>query len=775
LRHEQLLCEVISDAEGSYELHYRSTQFRRPQKSAADLIVRAYNAANVLLAASTVIFHAPPVAEVDLLVERPEDVEPSEYEQLLIRLAPVLESVTTADLTADDVVFLAHETGIAPSSVELIRASAQLAQRTNLPPGMFYGFARRGLPVDLETLAALPVTELVQALRAGIDQHLVPVALRADLGALAQRLKQYQAQRLQRASQPPSDQGAAYLVHARLVDEVSGAPLSGFKVRVFAQTSAGGGSSSLGTSVTDGSGAFSFRSLEQITQAPQSQLEFSLSITDAHGATVSDAALRLNPGQQEAVVVTVRLPPVFPAPSIADLSVTLPEALRSFLAQRNIHTLGDVRAAGGVAQIPGLPVGPNDPAVHAVDAHADLGRLSSDLRVNAALIDKGFGSVAQIADVPRSRFVLSTRDVLGDLKAARMHVAARAQTAFLDNMLADRVVHRASTSGTFDDSSVGLPERCACEDCTSAVSPGFYLADLLKYATSTIEHDGAPVDVRFLADTFYQRFDALPISCEAVNQQVRCARICVEVLRAYLGQRPLPDPRREAALQKVERAYLTNVYTTSLIQLGTSYNEVRLARSDTDDRRRALADRIGIELTTPRPPTGDELDQLFIDPTPGSNGPSGLERSVESLFGLSDTFRDPLSDGAKFGDDDNARVTRWSLRGAEWGRNTDADGNVHVSLINALTTPQANVYRDAQLTQLVASNDATSAAPGVSPLELALLPENASGLSGALELPLPQPDASYAFRISVVPKVLSWRLKHLRTLWTQEDRPEDQY
>jgi hypothetical protein len=283
--------------------------------------------------------------------------------------------------------------------------------------------------------------------------------------------------------------------------------------------------------------------------------------------------------------------------------------------------------------------------------------------------------------------------------------------------------------------------------------------------------NGTNVSLQFLVDTFHQPFDALPISCETVNQKVLRVRICVEILRAYLGPRPLPDPQNEQVLEKAERDYLLTAYTSLLNQMGTSYDEIRLARTDTSANREALAERLGIELTTPRPATGDELDRLFIDTSVGSNGPNGLERTIEELFGLADTFRDPLSDGAKFGDDTNALITRWSLRGAEWGRNTDPDGNVYISFENpGPRTFDIKVYQDSQRTQLVASSDPTAGT------HAPVLPENASGLSGSFDVPSGSlsPPGNDIF-ISSIPNFLSWRLKHLRTTWTQQDRPDDPY
>ena len=74
--------------------------------------------------------------------------------------------------------------------------------------------------------------------------------------------------------------------------------------------------------------------------------------------------------------------------------------------------------------------------------------------------------------------------------------------------------------------------------------------------------------------------------------------------------------------------------------------------------RKALAERLGIELGASRP---DHLDALFVDPT------ALTEAILEALFGLVDTTRDVLSEGKKLGDG-QSQITAWNLNGVEWGR-----------------------------------------------------------------------------------------------------------
>ena len=453
----------------------------------------------------------------------------------------------------------------------------------------------------------------------------------------------------------------------------------------------------------------------------------------------------------------------------------LPDVLDTFLGERGLRTLGDIRRAGGLLRRTDLPLPISHAAVVALEAHADLSRVSDDVAVNARLIESGYTSVTAIADAPRSVFLSATGAAIGDLEAARLHVTACAQCAFLDNLLAGAAAAQANgfPEATAAEGGKLFTDSCACEDCESAVSPAIYLGDLLDYSTRSILSGSALIDLAFLDSTLHQPFGDLKVSCEAVTQPVHRVRIGIEVLRGYLGARPLADASAESDLESVEASYLTSAYTALLTRIGTSYEELRLARTATAEQRRALADRLGIDLTVPRPAgPGDELDRLLLDLSVGVGTPGAiaalraLERDIEGLFGLADTSRDPLSDGAKFGDDGDDFISRWQFRGGEWGRNTDRDGRVYLMLEkpSPVEASVMKVYKDAQRQQLVAASLGAGQ----------LLPRNGSGLSGSFGSGSGAGGVN-GCSISVVPDLLSWRLEHLRTVWSADDHPTDAY
>src|SRR5262249_28347730 len=120
------------------------------------------------------------------------------------------------------------------------------------------------------------------------------------------------------------------------------------------------------------------------------------------------------------------------------------------------------------------------------------------------------------------------------------------------------------------------------------------------------------IDMGVLTERFHQPFESLPASCDAVEATLHQTRISIEVLRSYLEEHA-PSPARAAALAAATGAFVGDAYTSLLKRLGTSYDEIRLARTAADADRRALAERLGIDLTAPRG-AGDELDRWFLDP-----------------------------------------------------------------------------------------------------------------------------------------------------------------
>ena len=285
--------------------------------------------------------------------------------------------------------------------------------------------------------------------------------------------------------------------------------------------------------------------------------------------------------------------------------------------------------------------------------------------------------------------------------------------------------------------------------CSVATSPLAYLADLLDYATQHVKDGAGTLTLAGLAAEFHQPFADLPGSCESMARQASQVRLCVEVLRAYLKSKTLPAPgsRQLPVLEAAQQTYRLAAYEALLSQLGASFDDLRLARTAPEAERAELAARLGIAV--------EKLDALPLVPT------HLTEQVLEKLFGLADTGRDPLSEGAKSGDAQR-QVPRWNLEGVDWGRNTDAEGAVYLRLKKSGNAFQATLFRDAARSQQVAGG-ARSTASG--PVTLGAV--GGSGLSGSLLINYTAD--SDAIAIAAVPALLAWRFQGLREQWRQQD------
>lgn len=447
-----------------------------------------------------------------------------------------------------------------------------------------------------------------------------------------------------------SELPTSLVLKGRLVAAGTSEALAGYRVRGF-EVESGKKAADLGFDVTSRDGFFSLRYSRRVTpptaKSPGQSTStpprrFALHIWNPGGEKIHETEIQAMQDDAEVVqiVVPMSADPRPQQPTISDVvkaaGVDVPEALARTLADRGVHTLADVRRTGGLSRLPDLPVAADHPAIVALDAHAQLSVLSADVPTNARLIERGYPSVARIADTTRTEFVNSVGALMGEVRAFQLHGAAVEQSRFLDNIIAARETFLANglvdplNIPTLDDL---IPTRCHCNDCESAVSPLAYLADLLDYAIGHLRENG-PVDLAMLTNRFHQPFGRLPATCSALDAQVRQVRIGIEVLRQYLV-RQAPNARARAALAVAERDYRRAAYFRLLREIGTSYEQLTEARTFSPEERQRLADRIGVLPNRP--------DAFFLDPTAVPEAIT--EAALEGLFGLvsTDAARDPLA------------------------------------------------------------------------------------------------------------------------------------
>jgi hypothetical protein len=768
LRSEQLLGDATTDERGGYRIAYTAVQFRRADKRSADLLLRVFAADGTSpLGESAVMFNAPRDARIDVEAEVRGDRAAmiSEYDRQLASLRPALDGVTLAQLTEEDIEFLAGETRIPRESIELMQLAAVAERDTAIASEAFYGWLRQGVSLPVDALIERDNAALVDALRNAVDNGLVPQWLGAITADIASRLD---ALRLDRGL-------LAVRELAGVVREAdTHRPLPGLTVRAH-HGGEGDDRTEFGYAITDEQGSFRFpyvapRATNGATRgdgAPRTLHLRVLSSPDGASGPLVETDTDLD-GRDDSLVLEVpadRIPDL-PDHAIAEIAnragLEIPPALASFLHERGLRSVADIRRAGGLRRLDGVPDA-DAAAVAALDAHASLSVLSADIVETDALVGRGFDSIAAVARVPRARFVRDTHDTLGDYRAGELHTVARAQYDVLSNVLTGLRADAANGYPVARKGDMGdlltphkpeaqpmFPRTCSCADCEAAVSPMAYLADLIDYATEYLVNGSNAVTIPWLQNTFRQPLGELPTECEQMETKVRQVRICVEVLRRHLGLTADADG---------EAAYRLAAYQVLLAQAGTSYEEIRLAQGAILEERTRLAERLGVELDGPAP---DPLQRLWLDPELVS------EQSLEALFGLQDTRREPFAEGAKIGDDHN-QLRVWSFDEVEWKQHTDIDGTIYVSIVRESATKYVvELYRDAARQQLVAGGTRTSGHG-----KIRLTQRNSSGLYGDVRLSYSQDTDQIA--VVAIPHLLGWRLHGLTRRWYEQDWRADRY
>ncbi len=784
---EIYLKEATTNAEGSYQITYDLDQPRDPQKRTINLVVRVFDPDGTLRGEES-LPNAPARAQVDVTVTSP--VRLSQLERMEVAVRPLRGGVEYRSFTDEDIAFLVRATGTDRTWLIDLRHADQVARETEFPLKVCYGWISKGLSLELDELLTSKASTLRTILDEAINEQIIPPWDRRELDGIMSRFEQLKLERGLLVSRE---------FQGQLVHKVTQEPLAGYTVKALDLEAESAPRAVYDSSDRQGRFSITYRVSSptppgeneneggQVVQRP-----FRLDILDSAGEEVHQIDLSVNPTEQEVVTIPVPLPPVLrpidkPVAEVAsDIGLEVPNALSSYLAQKGLRSLVDVRRIGGLGRADDLPVAREAEAVQRLDGLANLSVLSSDPKQSDILIKKGFNNLPTIAQLPREDFIDLVGEALGSVEAAKLHVKARAQTQFLGNLFKNFRVEQSNgykpTSGTggpvwddpsfplenflspqFDPDKIVIGPKCACKDCEAAVSPLAYLADLLDYALTHIKNGNVFISLFWLTTTFHQPFGDLPASCEEMDRKVRQVRLCIEVLRRYLASIPL-HPTHEAVLSNKESTYRLKTYTTLLRKIGTSYEDLRLAQNVDEETRQKLADRLGIGLELN---DLDPLAELLLDPsTPGIL----TEQALEKLFGLVDTTRDPLSEGAKLGDV-QAEITRWNLNGASWKRNTDFRGMVYLTLSSESASEyRVEIHKDEQRSgrQLVASGTRNSAKGSVE-----LKEQNDSGLSGKIDIDYAA-DNSQIY-ISAIPVFLSWRLHYLRTLWKRQDWPSDLY
>jgi len=655
MRSEQLLGEGVSDA-GHYAITYTEEQFHRAEKKQADLILRAFDEAGNLRVESDIVFNAHTEEQIDLTFTPLPPTEPrrlSELETLQETIAPVLEGVEYRDFTDRDLVFLSHEAtrqrrlpileGMERRTLHqrlgFLRLADQFADQTDILLAAFYGWFRilDNRLFELDELLDLPTARLREALEEAIAEHIIP-DISQQIPEILEILRSLRFER-------------GRLVNHRFVARLIGVfddgteqPLASHLVDVVdldAETE----EQASGTVQTDGRGILVL-TFSLTGNAPEDAVRRLQLMIHDDGAPVAATEIEAHAHQEE--VAEIRVQVREDERGDVDVEEVAPPELAARLRQRGINSLHDLLVNPDVTD-------EDDPeGLERLRGHLRFAVLASELGEDEReeLLEEGHRGLPDVAAISRAKFVREHHERLGgDAAAYITREAAMAYRQMAQHMNASAWL-KIGTSPDDEPDDPDIPtgvqetlkglRKCGCKDCESAVSPAAYLAHLLDWTLEHVKDVQAPITLRQLEDAFHQPFREMPASCEAVEEQVRQVRICIEVLWRFTGLRDLTELQMPTPFRTGYRFLRNQLYRQILLNLGVSYDQLRLAQLQPGGtlpageaaarQRETIAGLLGIDPS--------HLASLFFRIEQPPVSPS--EADLSEIFGYEPTNRENL-------------------------------------------------------------------------------------------------------------------------------------
>ncbi len=195
LRRPTLLGEAETRADGFYLVRYSDQQVTPGEIASADMYLRVtFDDENgqPVVTESAKHFQAGRLQRIDLTLPRAVPAKESEVERYLATLLPLLDHarIGLAELTDNEVLDVAAETGIPTEHVAFMRRATVLSMEHQLVPHVFYSLFRQGLPTDLSRLLAEKPSRWREAFKAALAERIIPTSLEATLDSVIERLSE---------------------------------------------------------------------------------------------------------------------------------------------------------------------------------------------------------------------------------------------------------------------------------------------------------------------------------------------------------------------------------------------------------------------------------------------------------------------------------------------------------------------------------------------------------------------------------------------------------
>ncbi len=198
LRRKDRIGDSITDADGLFEIFY-SVEKMQKRGHTASLLLQVVGKKDgerkkSVLTESDIIFEAGIVEKVVLRVPGGPKHTWSEYEQLMSEITPLLEDALVSSLAEDEkhqeLSYLSGKLGVDLKVLAQLAGSHKLAERTHMPPEVFFGLARKRLPFKLSALLSQSADRRRTALTAAVHESIIPGRLLEDLDNIEARFNE---------------------------------------------------------------------------------------------------------------------------------------------------------------------------------------------------------------------------------------------------------------------------------------------------------------------------------------------------------------------------------------------------------------------------------------------------------------------------------------------------------------------------------------------------------------------------------------------------------
>ena len=573
LRDETPLGEALTNEAGRYEITYKAELFLKANKKQPDLDVRAYNQQGDKVAwfLEPPLYNAKQAVTVNLIVGGEAYKRPSEYQQLMDTISPLLQDLELSKLTDKDVNFLGSKTRISSEQIVHIVLASRYAQKTELPPELFYRLFRQNLPTSLPALLAQSADIVRQAMEEAVNANIVTATVTFE-----QVWERFQELAVDHAFEPldPVAEGKATL--GELLDTVK---ISVDQQREF-----------LGLYVRhEGSIQAFWQGLEETSLQPHvSNLQFALQLgvlTQNNIPLVQDlkdssdslkALASLNLEEWEDKAAKYGIPPDVPGKDqeakVRNYAHTVLRMVEdAFPTAVIIHKIDQDEEIPGKADLlrffadsPDFEFGTtqidkylNESALAGVEDKQGLIRQLKKMdrlfrvtprfdRYEAmkVLMENGFNSAQSIAMMGQRSFSTQYAEKLGNYWKAKAIYANAAQMTAMTLAVHAKYSYAFNQPGMYVlpdiakkmqdipdwETLFGAFKLCDCEHCKSVLSPSAYLVDLLAFLRNhMLEKDISNSALDVLSD---RRRDIkhIQLSCENSNTPIPYVDLVNEIL-----------------------------------------------------------------------------------------------------------------------------------------------------------------------------------------------------------------------------------------------------